>query len=220
MALGLAGMLAMGGLSSAGSAYGQHLENQGNRELQDKSHAFSSHEAQKNREWQQMMSSTSYQRSMQDMRTAGLNPMLAFKQGGASTPSGSSGSSTPARVGSVLGSAVSSARDTLRYKKEVAAVDSQIKLNDMAAKTQASQAKLNETNATVSAKNARALDATIGAVSQRAKAEKATAVWDEKAATYDAFQRRIHNLLGTTGSALDVVNPFRKHTPQYKNRRR
>lgn len=32
------------------------------------------------------MSNTSYQRAMKDMRKAGLNPMLAYQQGGASTP--------------------------------------------------------------------------------------------------------------------------------------
>lgn len=53
-----------------------------------KAMAFSQAEAEKNRQFQKMMSDTSYQRSVKDLIEAGLNPVLALMQGGASTPPG------------------------------------------------------------------------------------------------------------------------------------
>lgn len=71
---------------------------------------FNSTEAMKNREWQEHMSNTAYQRAVEDMRKAGLNPILAFQNGGASTPGGSAGTISGASMGAPSSSALGVSR--------------------------------------------------------------------------------------------------------------
>lgn len=114
--------------------------------------SWNAEQAQIERDWQTEMSNTAYQRSTSDMQKAGINPILAYSQGGATSTTGASASSVPNSAGSIAPILQSVSQLVLGLQKEdrlsdKQAADSALSALKFADSHSASQVSMNSARA-------------------------------------------------------------------------
>lgn len=155
------------------------------------------------RNYETMMSNTSWQRGVADMKAAGINPMVAFQQGGASTPSAPV---TNAGVGNAaqnpmagIGAGIQGAIAAVNLEKDLQVADADIALKSTQALTQAAVAEQ---------QRAAAKSLTLETEYERMRGGKykAEARRDESGAILDKAYQGITKLLGVVGQSANIFN--------------
>lgn len=147
------------------------------------------------------MSSTTWQRGVADMRAAGINPMLAFSQGGASSPTG-----IPAQVPDYSrltgGSAVGYDATNQLMRRQIAA---QTANTDAATAETIARTPTHATTRQVNAQQARELEARarVGEVEAQREAERLRA---EQRPGYRYIES--NSRLGTVGGSASALQDF------------
>lgn len=209
---GFMGMQGQQGANSTNERM-QRDANQMNMNIAEKNNAASQANAREQMQFQEKMSSTAYQRSTKDMKAAGINPMVAYQQGGASSPGGAAGTvSTPkmeaAHIENAMGKGVSTAIEAANMVREIKAASQQNKLGAAATEAKNTEAKLNINSAKTQEATVRRLDAELPALKAESKARKAKAGFDEEMAPADAYLNRFGTAAGAAADAASIFKRF------------
>jgi len=141
------GAIAAAAVPAIASLVGGSMANSANAAQAEQNRNFQAGQTQAQMDFQERMRATQYQTTVADLKQAGLNPMLAYSQGGAGTPSGASASGAQAQMENVLGKVGTSAREGFMAAQQYENMKMQNFATEQQGEQAASQALLNKDHA-------------------------------------------------------------------------